>query len=108
MFTTLVNRYRSVEREPEQLYKRYGAEQDDGEVVCEMRFRKINFFALPNKQTYKMKTFYSCFIPKSASVAELEKKLLRAVNYYMHSVRQERACLTTKCRLWCMSTREMS
>ena len=90
------------------MYKRYGAEQDDGEVVCEMRFRKINFFALPNKQTYKMKTFYSCFIPKSASVAELEKKLLRAVNYYMHSVRQERACLTTKCRLWCMSTREMS
>ena len=108
VFDSLVSKYRSEEENPEQCFKRYGVEQDDGEVVCEMRFRKINFFALPNKSTYKMKHYYCCFVPKSYLVLELEKKLLRAINYYMHTVRQERGIMTVKCRLWKTSVTEMT
>ena len=52
-----------------------------------MKMRKINFVALPNKKLYKMRSPWFCYIPKSETVAELEKKILRCINYYMSTVR---------------------
>ena len=75
-------------------------QQDDGEVVCEMQLRKINFFCLPNKTMFKMREPWFVYAPKSDSVADLEKKVIRAMNYYLSTVRQERGILISKCRLW--------
>ena len=72
-------------------FKRTGVEQDDGSVILEMQMRKINFFAMPNKTTFKMKKTWFCYSPKSDTVLKLERKLLRCLNYYMHSVRQDRS-----------------
>ena len=87
VFDAFITKYRSDETEPHLNYKRYGVEQDDGEVVCELSMRKINFVALPNKKLYKMRKPWFCYIPKSETVAELEKKIVRCINYYMSSVR---------------------
>ena len=69
-------------------------------MILEMQMRRINFFALPNKTTFKMKKTWFCYAAKSDTVLKLERKLLRCINYYMQQVRQERSSLTTKCRLW--------
>ena len=108
VFQKFIDNYRSVEDEPLLNYKRFGVQQDDGEVVCELKMRKINFFALPNKTVYKMKHTWFCFVPKSDSVLDLEKKLLRMINYYMMTVRKERATMTMKCRLWKTANFKMS
>lgn len=92
--------YGSVQEKPLQNFKRIGVEQDDGTVVLEMQMRKINFFAMPNKSTFKMKKEYFVYAPKSDTVALLERKILRSVNNYMSQVRQDRGTLTMKCRLW--------
>ena len=95
-----INGYGSVQNNPLKNFKRSGVEQDDGSVVLEMQMRRINFFALPNKTTFKMKKTWFCYAAKSDTVLKLERKLLRCINYYMQQVRQERSSLTTKCRLW--------
>jgi len=88
-------------------YKRIGVEQDDGEVVLEMQMRKINFFPMPNKTTYKMKEPWFCFVPKSDTVLALERKILRCLNNYMNSVRHDRSHMTMGCRLWLTSDTKM-
>jgi len=88
-------------------YKRIGVEQDDGEVVLEMQMRKINFFPMPNKTTYRMKEPWFCYVPKSDLVLALERKILRCLNNYMNSVRHDRSSLTMKCRLWVTSDSKM-
>lgn len=103
VFDFFIENYRSVEPEPQLNYKRYGVLQDDGEVVCELKLRKINFFALPNKTQFKMKNALFCFVPKSDTVLDLEKKLLRMINYYMMTVRKEKSIMVMKCRLWKVS-----
>ena len=40
-----------------------------------MGMRRIQFFALPNKKTYKMKSPYFCYVPKSATVEALQRKI---------------------------------
>lgn len=88
-------------------YKRIGVEQDDGEVVLEMQMRKINFFPMPNKTTYRMKEPWFCYVPKSDNVLALERKVLRCLNNYMNSVRHDRSSLTMKCRLWVTNDSKM-
>lgn len=100
---TLVEKYRSTDKDCMLNYKRFGVLQDDGEVVLELKLRKINFFAMPNKTVYKMKHAYHCFVAKSEKVLDLEKKMARLLNNYMMIVRRERSVLTSKCRLWCTS-----
>ena len=107
VFDFFVGKYRSEEPEPQLNFKRYGVLQDDGEVVCELKLRKINFFALPNRTHFKMKNTFFCFVPKSDTVLDLEKKLLRVINYYMLSVRKERSAMVMKCRLWKVSEHKM-
>ena len=103
MLETLVERYRSPDSDCLLKFKRVGVLQDDGEVVLELKLKKINFFAMPNKTVYKMKHTYFCYVPKSESVLELEKKLIRLLNNYMMIVRRERSVLTIKGRLWVTS-----
>ena len=69
--------------------------------------RKINFVPLPNKKLYKMREPWFCYMPKHDSVLDLEKKVLRCINYYMSSVRQDRSCMTMKGRLWKIAECEM-
>jgi len=50
---------------------RVGCEQDDGEVVCELKMRKINFVAIPGKKLFKMKSIKFLYAPKSMSLEDL-------------------------------------
>lgn len=62
--------------------------------------RKINFFCVPNKTQFKMRETWFVYAPKSDTVAELEKKMARSLNYYLSTVRQDRSTLIAKCRIW--------
>ena len=62
--------------------------------------RRINFVAVPNKKLFKMTEPWYFYIPKSETVADLEKKALRAVMNHLYSVVRERSIIITKCRLW--------
>ena len=53
------------------IFSRVGAEQDDGEVVCELQMRKIQFMAVPNKKLFRMDKPYFVYVPKSMSVPDL-------------------------------------
>ena len=103
VFQALVEKYGSDERKPENLFKRIGVEQDDGEVVCELKMRKIQFLAVPNKTRFKMREPWFFYAPKSMSVLELEKKALRHLNYYMYTIRKDKTTMYQKCRLWVTS-----
>ena len=72
-----------------------------------MKMRKISYFPLPNKTTFKVREKYYCYAPKSMTVAELEKKLCRVLSYYMYSVRRDSTTVVTKCRLWKTSDSKM-
>ena len=99
----LIKKYSTLDRDPLDYYKRIGVKQADGEVVCEVKLRRINFFALPNKTTFKMKQALFCYAPKSMTAGDLEKKLLRVLNYYLYTVRKERSLMISKGRLWVTS-----
>eukprot|EP00354_Favella_ehrenbergii_P001765 CAMPEP_0170464124 /NCGR_PEP_ID=MMETSP0123-20130129/8976_1 /TAXON_ID=182087 /ORGANISM="Favella ehrenbergii, Strain Fehren 1" /LENGTH=432 /DNA_ID=CAMNT_0010729723 /DNA_START=599 /DNA_END=1897 /DNA_ORIENTATION=+ len=96
----LVDKYGSTEKDPLQNYKRMGVQQDDGEVVCELQMRKINVFGVPNKTKFKMQDPWFFYAPKSDTVLELEKKAMRALNYYNYTVRRDKSTVIMKCRLW--------
>jgi len=74
---SLVTNYQSQESEPHLNFKRIGVQQDDGEIVCELQLRRLNFVAVPNKTLFKMREPWFFYAPKSISVAELEKKFMR-------------------------------
>lgn len=95
-----VKKYDTRNMDPLDCFRRTGVKQADGEVVCEMKMRKINFLPLPNKTMFKMKQTWFCYTPKSDTVKDLEKKLLRCINYYLFSVRKDSSTMFTKCRLW--------
>ena len=94
ILTSFVERYQCSEQDPLKSFKRIGVEQDDGEIVCELSMRRINFFPLPNETVYKMKQPWFCYVPKSESVDMLEKKIKRCLDTYMSTVRQDRASMT--------------
>jgi len=102
VLTRLLDNYGSTDSEPLLNFKRVGVEQDDGEVVCEVKLRKINFVAVPNKTRFKMRQPWFFFVPKSDSVAELEKKACRLLNYYLYSILKDKTLILHKCRLWRM------
>ena len=54
-----------------------------------------------------MKTLYFCYLPKSATVEMLQRKLLNCINYYMYSVRREKTIHTGKIRLWITNMTEL-
>lgn len=93
VFDNFLSKYGSTDTEPTLNYKRIGVEQDDGEVVCELKLRKINFVALPNKSRFKMREPWFFYVPKSDSVTELEKKACRSINYYLYTVRQDKVSM---------------
>lgn len=97
---SFLKKYSSVNMDPLDNFKRIGVKQADGEVVCEMKMRRINFLPLPNKTTFKMKQTWFCYAPKSFTVMDLEKKLLRCINYFLYSVRKDSSTMFTKCRVW--------
>lgn len=68
VIAAFIDRYRSVDFDPMKSFKRVGVVQDDGEVVCELQMRRINFLALPNESGYKMKKPWFCYVPKSDTV----------------------------------------
>ena len=49
-----------------------------------------------------------CYVPKSETVLKLERKLLRCLNNYMHTVQYERSHMTMKCRIWVTRDSKMS
>ena len=100
VFKTFYNKYDSVDDEPTLNFMRVGVEQDDGEVVLEMQMRKINFLPLPNKTRFMMKEPWFVYIPKSASVYELEKKLKQASNNYLREEQQNFSYKVTDFRIW--------
>ena len=107
VFTFLNDRYGAKDKDADKKWKRVGVEQDDGEVVCELRMRKIQFVAIPNATRFKMKEPWFFYAPKSDTVLELEKKAARSLNYYMYSVRRDSTTVVTKCRLWKTSDSKM-
>jgi len=54
-----------------------------------------------------MKKEYFVYSPKSDTVLQLERKILRSVNNYMSTVRKDKSTLTMKCRLWVTSNCKM-
>ena len=100
VFKTFYNKYDSVDDEPTLNFMRVGVEQDDGEVVLEMQMRKINFLPLPNKTRFMMKEPWFVYMPKSASVYELEKKLKQASNNYLREEQQNFSYKVTDFRIW--------
>ena len=100
VFKAFLNKYDSVDEEPALNFMRVGVEQDDGEVVLEMQMRKINFLPLPNKTRFMMKEPWFVYMPKSASVYELEKKLKQASNNYLREEQQNFSYKVTDFRIW--------
>jgi len=47
-----------------------------------------------------MKKPYYIYTPKSDSVLNLEKKILRSLNYYTYMVLKDRSSIVQSCRLW--------
>ena len=80
----LLDKYGCTDKEPTLHFKRIGVEQDDGETVCELKMRKIQIVAVPNKTKFKMQEPWFFYAPKSDSVLDLEKKANRSLNYYMY------------------------
>ena len=55
---------------------------------------------IPNSK-YKMDDQYWYFyIPRSATISELEKKLSRLVDVYVKSILKESFKMTGRCRIW--------
>ena len=81
-------------------YMRKGFEQDDGEVVCELKMRRINFVAIPGKKLFKMKSVKFIYSPKSLPLKDFQMHLKNALNYYLLSVRKVKDVLIKGLRVW--------
>ena len=79
---------------------REAREQDSGEVVVELRFRKIKLLAFPNKTKFKQNAPWFFYTPRSDTVEDLEKKIKRLLSSYYYNVRKDKTLILTKFRLW--------
>jgi len=81
-------------------FMRLGKAQEDGEVIVELRFRKVYLLAFPNKNKFKRNEPWVFYIPKSDTVKDLETKIKRLLSYYYYMVRKDKTIQFTKFRLW--------
>lgn len=99
VYERLNSRFKSVQ-EKYQDYKRVGAEQDDGEIVVEMKMRRLQFVSIPNKKLYKMKNPWVLYAPKSLSLEDLRKKVKNALNHYLLTKQKVKDVMVKDFLIW--------
>ena len=85
--------------------KRMGIEDESGECIVELYFKRINILPVPNDKLFKLYKgkdveTQPIFISKTESVAILQKKIVRILMGYMMTVRKDRSFSTNNLRLW--------
>ena len=88
-------------------FMRIGRTQDDGEVIVELKFRKIKLMAFPNRLRFKREKPWFIYMPGSDSIKDLEVKVKRLIASYYYNVRKDTTIILTKFRLWKCKTDEI-
>ena len=81
--------------------------QDDGEVVIELRMRKVRLLAFPNKTKFKQKKPWTFYVPKSNTCREFELKIKRLLGGYYLKKSRDQSIVIVKFRLWKCNTDDL-
>ena len=66
-------------------FMRPGKEQDDGECIVDLRLKKLQMLAFPDKTKFKHPTPWTIYAAKTDTVRELELKIKRLLGFYYMS-----------------------
>lgn len=88
-----------------QTLKRFGIVDENGENSVELYFKQVQILPVPNQKLFK---FYKgsnaesqqLYISKTATVKDLEKKVLRTLMAYLYFTQKNKSINLTKVRLW--------
>jgi len=88
--------------------KRYGIEDENGETIVEMYYRKINILPFPNKTLFKLyKTEVQTqpiYISKTSTMEDLKKKICRVLMVYLFFVQKRKDIVISNVRIWRMNS----
>ena len=80
-------------------FKRIARKQGDGEVVVELRFRKLRIMAFPSVK-FRRNDPWFIYAPRSDTVGDLKTKIRRLLRSYYYNDREDRSMRMLQFRLW--------
>ena len=87
-------------------FTRFGKEQEDGECVVELRLKKLQLLAFPDKTKFKHPDPWTIYAAKSETVRDLELKIKRGLGFYYMSKSRDNPITVSQFRLWKCNTED--
>ena len=88
-------------------FMRPGKEQDDGECIVDLRMKKLQILAFPDKTKFKHPNPWTIYAAKTDTVRELELKIKRLLGFYYYSKSKDNPITLSQFRLWKSNTEDL-